>query len=218
MEYKEVLMELQLTPREETRLNSKTRAHYFSKGLVPAAVHGRSIDPGPCFVSTKQSRSWHRGSMFDVSWNGQKYKASIDELQYEPVSHRIVHISFHLVGKNEVTHIDIPVKTVGTAPGEKEGGMVALQLDSISLEGKPDNMPEYVEVDVSALQVGEKITVADLTPPSGCKWYHQDEAQAVVTCAHIRVQPAEEAPVAAEVAPTDAPETPAASTEEKDAA
>ncbi|MCF8059728.1 MAG: 50S ribosomal protein L25 [Bacteriovoracaceae bacterium] len=199
-------MELTLTPREETRLNSKSRAHYFSKGLVPAAVHGRSIDPGPCFVSTKHSRGWHRGSMFDVSWNGKNYKASIDELQYEPVSHKLVHISFHLVGKNEVTHIDIPVKTVGSAPGEKEGGMVSLHIESITLEGKPDDFPEYIEVDVSTLHVGEKVTVANLTPPPGCIWYHQDEGQTVATCAHIKTQPVEEeavAPAAEAPAPED---------------
>lgn len=213
-------MELELTPRNETRLNNKTKAHYYSQGLVPAAVHGRSIEAGPCFVSVKQSRGWHRGSMFDVKWNGKAYKASIDELQYEPVSHKIVHVSFHLVGKNETTHIDIPVKTVGKAPGEKEGGMVNLQMDSITLEGKPDDMPEYIEVDVSALNVGEKLTVADLTPPPGCKWYHQDEEQAVVTCAHIKVQPVEEPEVEAPAAEGDAPEAPAAEApaEDKEAA
>ena len=203
-------MELELTPRNETRLNNKTKAHYYSQGLVPAAVHGRSIEAGPCFVSVKKSRGWHRGSMFDVKWNGKAYKASIDELQYEPISHKIVHVSFHLVGKNETTHIDIPVKTVGTAPGEKEGGMVNLQMDSITLEGKPDDMPDYIEVDVSALNVGEKLTVADLTLPSGCKWYHQDEEQAVVTCAHIKVQPVEEPEVEAPAVEGEAAEAPAA--------
>ncbi len=213
-------MELQLTPREETRLNNKTRAQYYSKGLIPAAVYGRSIEAGPCFVSVKHSRGWHKGSMFDVSWNGKPYKASIEELQYEPVSHKVVHVSFHLVGKNETAHISVPFKVVGKAPGEKEGGMVNLQFDAVTLEGKPDDIPEYFEVDVSELHVGEKVTIADLTPPPGCKWYHQDEEQTVVTCSHIKVQPVEEPEtpeVAAEAAPEGA-ETPAAEDENKEAA
>lgn len=115
-------MELKLNPRKETRMNHKTRDQYWAKGWVPAAVHGRSIEPGICFVDTKHSSHWHRGSMFDVSWNGQPFKASIDELQFTPVGNKLVHVSFHLVGKNEVAHIDVPVRVVGNAPGEKQGG------------------------------------------------------------------------------------------------
>ena len=45
-------MELKLTERAETRMNHKQRDHYYAQGLVPAAVHGRSIEPGICFVNT----------------------------------------------------------------------------------------------------------------------------------------------------------------------
>ncbi|MCR9205533.1 MAG: 50S ribosomal protein L25 [Halobacteriovoraceae bacterium] len=206
-------MELQLTPREETRLNSKTRSHYASQGLVPAAVHGRSIDAKPCFVNAKKAKHWHRGSMFDVDWNGQAYKASIDEIQYEPVSHKLVHVTFHLVGKNETTHVSIPVKTVGQAPGEKEGGMVHLQVESLSLQGKADDMPEYIEIDVSELSVGSKISIEDLTPPPGTEWYQVSEGQTLATCAHIKVQAVEETP---SEAPVEGEASPAAETPETD--
>ncbi len=215
-------MELQLTPRKETRLNSKQRQNYWAQGLVPAAVYGRSLDAGVCFVNAKKSSHWHVGSMFDVKWSGKAYKASIDEIQYEPVSHKVVHVSFHLVGKDETTHISVPVRTVGQAPGEKEGGMIQVQLDSISIEGKPDMIPEYFEIDVAELHIGDKVTIGDLTPPAGCKWYQESEEQAVVTCAHIKVQPVEEpeAP-AAEVSPEDVPaaqDESGESTEDKEAA
>lgn len=209
-------MELQLTPREERKMNNKTKQAYFQKGLVPAAVHGRSVEDGPCFVSTKNSRSWHRGSLFDVSWGGQKFKASIDELQYEPVSQRLVHVSFHLVGKNEVTHIDVPFKITGSAPGEKEGGMVQQQMDSVTLSGKPDDMPEYIEVDVSGLHAGDKFCISDITLPSGCTWYNQDESQAVATCAMIKTQVEEVEPAAAtESVETEASVEAPAETEKK---
>ncbi|MBC97202.1 MAG: 50S ribosomal protein L25 [Halobacteriovoraceae bacterium] len=185
-------MELKLTERNETRMNNKQRDHYWAKGLVPAAVHGRSIEPGVCFVHTKHAHHWHRGSMFDVTWNGQPFKASIDELQYTPVGNRLLHVTFQLVGKNEKTHIDVPLRTVGSAPGEKEGGMVHLQFESISIEGKPDALPEYFEIDVSALQIGDKITLADLKAPAGCTWYQEDESKALVTCAHIKTKAVEE--------------------------
>lgn len=201
-------MELELTPRAETRMNNKKRDHYWAQGLVPAAVHGRSIEPGVCFVNTKHSGHWHRGSMFDVTWNGQPFKASIDEIQWTPVGHKMLHVTFQLVGKNEKTHIDVPVKVVGHAPGEKEGGMVHVQFESITIEGKPDSIPEYYEVDVAALHLGEKITLGDLTPPPGCSWYQADDAKVLVSCAHIKTKPVEEeeAPAAEAPAAEAAPE------------
>jgi len=190
-------MELQLTPREERKMNNKTRQAYFQKGLIPAAVHGKSVEDGPCFVSLKNSRHWHRGSLFDVSWGGKNFKASIDELQHDPVSNRLVHVSFQLVGKNEVTHFDVPFKITGTSPGEKEGAMVHLQMESVTLSGKPDDMPEYIEIDVSDLHAGDKFCISDITPPSGCTWYQQDESQPIATCAMIKTQVEEETPVEA---------------------
>ncbi|MEC7275225.1 MAG: hypothetical protein VXV96_02805, partial [Bdellovibrionota bacterium] len=74
---KEVFMELQLTPRKETRLNSKERHGYWEKGLVPAAVYGRSIDAGVCFFNSKHSRHRHPGRMVDVNRTGQPCNAAI---------------------------------------------------------------------------------------------------------------------------------------------
>jgi len=213
--YKEVFMELQLTPRTETRMNNKRRDHYRAQGLVPAAVHGRSIDAGVCFVNTKHSSHWHRGSMFDVTWNGQPFKASIDEIQYTPVGNKLVHVTFQLVGKNEKTHIDVPVRTVGQAPGEKEGAMVHVQFETITIEGKPDSIPEYFEIDISALHTGEKITLGDLKAPAGCSWYQADESQTYVTCAHIKSQPVEEEVSAS---PADVPAAQDESTDDQEAA
>lgn len=196
-------MELKLTPRDETRMNNKKRDHYWAQGLVPAAVYGQSVDASSCFVSAKHSGHWHRGSMFDVTWNGQPFKASIAEIQWTPVGHKMVHVTFQLVGKNEKTHIDVPVKLVGQAPGEKEGGIVHAHFDSIAIEGKPDAIPSHYEVDVAAVHLGEKITLGDLTPPSGCTWYQGDEDKVLVTCAHIKTKPVEEEETAAAEANSD---------------
>ncbi len=200
-------MELKLTPREETRMNKTTKQAYFQKGLVPAAVHGKSVENGSCFISNKNSNHWHRGSRFDVSWHGQDYKASIDELQLDPVSNRLVHVTLHLAGKNEITHIDVPFKIVGEAPGEKEGAKVQQQMDSVTLEGKSGNMPEFIEVDVSSLHAGDNISISDLTPPKGCTWYNQEESQTIATCALLKTQE--------EAAPAETPAEPAAEGTEK---
>jgi len=207
-------MEIKLTPREETRMNNKKRDHYRAQGLVPAAVHGRSIEPGICFVNTKHSGHWHRGSMFDVTWDGKPFKASINEIQWSPVGNKMVHVTFQLVDKNEKTHIDVPVKLLGQSSGEKEGGVVHLQFNSIAIEGKPDAIPQYYEIDIANLHLGEKISLGDLIPPPGCSWYQGDEDKVLATCAHIKTQPAEEE----EVATTEAQATEASPDADQEAA
>lgn len=204
-------MQLEFIPRTERKLNSKSREHYASLGQVPAAVFGKSVEPGICFVSTRHARDWHRGSIFDVTWQGSPYKASIAELQYHPVNRKLQHVSFHLVGKNEVTHIEVPIHFVGQAIGEKNGGMVSHPREVITLKGKPDDIPEYIEVDVSALDINGKITLGDIPCPPRTEWYNADPDWALATCAHIKVQPVEEVvaeetteEVSAEAAPVEA--------------
>lgn len=210
-------MQLEFIPRSETKLNKSTLASYYAKGQVPAAVYGKSIDAGICFVSIKGGQSWHRGSMFDVTWQGGSYTASIGEIQYHPVKHTINHVSFHLVGKNEVTHIEIPVHTTGQSVGEKSGGMISLQRETLTLKGKPGDMPEFIEVDISALDVNDKITLADIPCPPNTEWYNAESDWTIATCAHVKVQAIEEeAPVAEEAEQSEATvDTPAS---EKEAA
>ncbi len=194
-------MQLEFIPRSERKLNKSTLASYHAKGQVPAAVYGKSIDAGICFVSIKGGQSWHRGSMFDVTWQGGSYTASIGEIQYHPVKHTINHVSFHLVGKNEVTHIEIPVHMTGQSVGEKAGGLISLQRETLTLKGIPGDMPEFIEVDVSALDVNDKITLADIPCPPNTKWYDAESDWTIVSCAHVKVQAIEEATPAAETTP-----------------
>jgi len=191
-------VELSLKPRHEKKLNKKEFANHYASGQVPAAVFGKSIEPGLCFVNIKHAHSWHRGSMFDVSWHGEDFKASISEIQYHPVHKRVQHISFHLVGKNEVTHIEVPFKFVGSSLGEKAGGMISHQRESISLKGKPDHFPEFIEIDVTNLDINGKITLADIPCPAHTEYYHAELDWPIVTCAHVKVQEVETSETAAE--------------------
>lgn len=205
---KEVSVQLEFIPRNERKLNSTTRKHYESQGLAPAAVFGKSIEPGICFVNTRHARDWHRGSIFDVTWEGQTYKASIAELQYHPVNAKLQHISFHLVGKNEVTHIEVPFHFVGQSVGEKSGGMVSHPREVITLKGKPGDIPEFIEVDVSALDINGKIVLGDLDCPPNTQWYNADLEWAIATCAHVKVQ-VEETPEVEATETAEAAEAPA---------
>lgn len=208
-------MQLEFIPRTEKKMNSKTRSQYWAKGQVAAAVYGKSVEPGICFVNTRHSHSWHRGSIFDVTWQGQTYKASIAELQFHPVNHQVQHISFQLVGKNEVTHVEVPLHFIGQSIGEKNGAMVSHTRDVIAVKGKPGDIPEFIEVDVSALDVNGKITLADIPCPPKTQWYQAELEWALATCAHVKVQA--EAVTTEEVAPEASAEVTPES-EEKQAA
>lgn len=195
-------MHLELTPRKEKKMNQRALNRLREEGRIPAAVYGKSLDSACAYVSSRGADKWNRGAIYDVLWNDHQYSASVSELQRDPVTHQIRHVSFHLVGKNEVTTFDVPVKTVGNPPGVKAGGMLGVQFDTLALKGKPADIPAAIEVNVAGLELNGKITISDIHLAPGLEWAGHDADQAVVVCTPLRSS-ASEAEAAAVVETTE---------------
>src|SRR5690606_16176824 len=130
----------------------------------------------------------------------------------EPSSGKVVHLSFHLLKAGEKTHASIPVHIVGKALGEKTGGLTQLVLKEIDIKALPKDLPEFIEVDVSGLDIGDHLEVKDIKLPAGVELYHMKPEATVAACK----PPAKEevAEPAAEAAAEAAPAAPAAKKED----
>jgi len=94
----------------------------------------------------------------------------VKEIQYGPVSEDIVHVDFNEVSLTEAIKVNVPVETKGEAVGVKqEGGSLEHLLWEIEVECLPTNIPKNIEVDISALKMGEAIHVKDIVFPAGIK-------------------------------------------------
>ncbi len=138
------------------------------------------------------------------------------DLQVDPVRRAPLHADLYEVRMDETITVRIPVRVVGRAAGVEEGGILDHSLRELEIECLPGSIPPDVEVDVSALAIGDSIHVSDLKVPEGVKVLEEPGT----TVAAVTTPAAEEAPAApaeGEVAPVEgvaaegaAPDAPAA--------
>lgn len=84
------------------------------------------------------------------------------DIQFDPVTDKIVHFDLHGVTKGEKIELEVPVIVTGNAAGIKQGGVLQLALHKLDIECLPTDMPEHVEINVTNLHLGESIHVRDL--------------------------------------------------------
>jgi large subunit ribosomal protein L25 len=98
----------------------------------------------------------------DLSIDGKKYSAIMQDIQFHPVSEKILHIDFLELIKDKVVTVEIPVKITGSAPGVKEGGKLVTKVRKLKVKALPKDLPDSIEVKIDALEIGKSIRVADL--------------------------------------------------------
>ena len=155
-------------------------------GRIPAVVYGReaetkaiSIDPSALNRLLQRSGAG-MNTLIELSVDDTPRTVLVKELQRDPVRGRPLHADFYLIELDKTVEVSVPINLVGRAPGVEEGGILDHPLREIELECLPQAIPEGIDVDVSALDVGDSIHVRDLTLPQGVS-VQTDENQAVAS-------------------------------------
>lgn len=188
--------------------NRKLRA----AGKAPAILYGRGRDSLPLAIDPRALDKILRTSGFntllDLTVEGhaelKESVALVRDMQRHPLRGDIVHVDFYEVDLARAVTVDVPVHLVGKARGLDFGGILEHTLREISLECLPRSIPEAIEVDISAMEVGDVVHVRELTLPDGVTLVTDGDLGVV----HIALPQAEAAP--AEAAVAEAPEGAAA--------
>ena len=90
-------------------------------------------------------------------------EAFLQDVQFHPVSEIIMHADFLQLFWGTPIKMDIPIKPVGNAPGTQQGGKLIRKIKYLQVKALPKNMPEVIEVDVSALDLGKSVKVGELS-------------------------------------------------------
>lgn len=123
--------------------------------------------------------------------------AVIREMQFDPVTERLLHVDLQEVSADRPITVRVAVHVAGEAAGvREEKGILGLVLHELEVACLPRNIPEHIVADVTAMRIGDVLTVADLVAPEGVRILN-DPGQAVVT---LSPPMAEEAPAAAAAA------------------
>jgi len=102
-----------------------------------------------------------------VNVDGKSTKAVLRDMQRHPAKPIIMHMDFQRVDENKAIHVNVPLHFVGAdvAPGVKASGMVSHELIGVDLAVLPAHLPEFIEVDISAMNIGDALHLSDLKLP-----------------------------------------------------
>lgn len=93
---------------------------------------------------------------------GEEKDVILQDIQFHPVSEVILHADFLELNDNKKVKMEIPVKIFGDSPGVQQGGKILMRIRKLSVMAYPKNMPEFIEIDISGLDLGKSIKVEDL--------------------------------------------------------
>jgi large subunit ribosomal protein L25 len=141
-------------------------------GKVPAIMYGADVDPQAITLVHSEiiKRLEHEAfysHILTVNVDGKGTKAVLRDMQRHPAKPVIMHMDFQRVDENKPIHVNVPLHFIGAdvAPGVKAGGMVAHDLIGVELGVLPAHLPEYIEVDISGMDIGDALHLSDLKLP-----------------------------------------------------
>ena len=167
-------------------------------GDIPAVVYGEGVSALPVSVNAKAFRQAVSGdqglnSLITLEAGGNTYTVMAREIQRHPVRGTVAHVDFQVVDLNRAVVVEVPVRIVGDAVEVRHADWEVDQvMFNIEVEARPDQIPNFIEVDVSALTPGAAIRLGDLTLPEGVEAVG-DASLSVVSTHTGRVAPAPEA-------------------------
>ena len=142
-------------------------------GKIPAVIYGKgrdaqSVTLDPTALETLLHKSGAGlNTLIDLSVSGRTDTVLVKELQRHPVHGSYVHVDFFKVDLTQKITVSVPIHFIGKARGVEFGGILDHPLRELEVECLPRAIPEFVEVDVSALEVGQAIHVSEVRLPEG---------------------------------------------------
>ncbi|MHB8518503.1 MAG: 50S ribosomal protein L25 [Acidimicrobiales bacterium] len=158
------------TSRAHGSANSRRLRH---EGSIPGVIYGEGVDALPVSVNAKDFRTAVSGeqglnSLITLDADGTKYTVMAREIQRHPVKGTVAHVDFQVVDPNQAVVAEVPLHLIGDAVEVRHADWeVDQQMFSIEVRTRPDQIPNFIEVDISGLVVGAAIRVGDLVLPSG---------------------------------------------------
>jgi large subunit ribosomal protein L25 len=194
---------LEANVRDQFSKGSNNRLR--QEGRVPGVFYSKNNEPLPIDVVEKNlnplvfTAQTHLVSL--KTNKGQEFDCIIKDIQFDPVTDRVLHFDLFGLTKGEKIQIEVPLQFIGAPVGIKEGGILQQVLHKLDVECMPTDIPQFLEVAIGDLKLGDSIHVSDLkfdnieilnTPES-----------VIVAVTHPKV---EKAPAEAELAAPTEPE------------
>ncbi|MBI1784393.1 50S ribosomal protein L25 [Candidatus Sumerlaeota bacterium] len=171
------------------------------EGALPAVIYGGTQPPQAAVIDGvkfhKMAHTIHTSTIFNlqIEGDGETQKAIIRDVQYHPVTEYPMHVDFYRIQLDKPIIVEVPIHGVGGVPaGVKLGGVLEHVTRRVSVRVLPLQVPEFIEIDISGMNMGQALHVSDLKAPEGVEILtHGEEALFLVQApkAEEEVKPAE---------------------------
>src|SRR6185436_6766530 len=199
------MAEIVVAAQNRTETGKNVNRRLRSQGKIPGVLYGSGKDPIGVSVSPKEITTILRSAsgentLFDLDLGGSRRKVILKEFEVEPVKGQLLHADFYEVALDKVLQVNVHVEVSGVPVGVKvQGGILDFVTRELEVECLPADIPEKIVIDVSNLELGKHLRVADLTAPAKVKILTEQD----VVVVHVVAPRAEEAPAAVEAAPAE---------------
>ena len=136
--------------------------------------------------------------IFEVNVEDKNQFVLVKEIQYHPVTDEIIHIDFQKVKEDEKISLEVAIRSTGEAQGVKLGGLLVQMLNSVTIKCKPAEIPEFLEIDVTDMEMNTNLFVKDITLPEDVEMITAEDI-AVVSVQEPKEEKEEEVVEAAEM-------------------
>ncbi len=144
-------------------------------GSIPAVIYGHGRESQSLTINARDTDKLLRSiaissTVIELSIDGKSARTLIREVQRHPFKRTITHIDFQELVAGETVSVQIPIVYVGVPEGVRlEGGLLDQIMHQLHVEVDPSSIPNHIDVDITALKIGNALHVSDLVLPAGIK-------------------------------------------------
>ncbi|MDU0338872.1 50S ribosomal protein L25/general stress protein Ctc [Bosea rubneri] len=151
------------------------------EGLTPAVIYGAGEAPQAIALNANQTRLMIYAGHFlttllEIEVDGKKTRVIPRDYQLDPVKDTPLHVDFLRVAAGQTIKVQVPVHVVGqeSSPGLKSGGTMQIVEHTVEIDVAPESIPEFLEVSVAGLEVGDTLHSNDIKLPAGVSLTSRD--------------------------------------------
>ena len=148
-----------------TELGKKGSKQIRQSGGVPCVIYGKeeNIHFFAPELEFKNLVYTHEAYLVDLNIDGKIYKTVLQDTQFHPVSDKMLHADFIMIFDDKPVTISVPISIHGDSVGVIAGGKLSIKKRNLKIKGLPKNLPEFISVDITNLQINDSIKVGDLS-------------------------------------------------------
>ena len=179
--------EIKLDVQSRKEIGGQRIKQVRRQGFVPAIIYGKDTQPAAVKLDKKvfdKIRRAHMGesvvyhlNVFEGESRLSDFSAIVKEVQHDPVTDAIMHVDFNVISLTQEIEVSVGIVTRGESPGvKKDRGALEHHMWDLEVTCLPMNIPQHIDVDISALEIGDSVYVKDIVLPEGVRTEEDPEA------------------------------------------